>query len=80
MLANTVCAAMRRRLPGYATTTTDILQRRFLQTSGEILNHDNQITVRLNRRAYSPVLRQAELPTVTVAGPGERAAGWWPRR
>jgi hypothetical protein len=80
VLANTVCAAMRRRLPGYATTTPDILQRRFLQTSGEILNHDNQITVRRNRRAYSPVLRQAELPTVTVAGPGERAAEWWPRR
>ena len=80
VLAHTVCAAMRRRLPGYATTTPDILQRRFLQTSGEILNHDNQITVRLNRRAYSPVLRQAEPPTVTVAGPGERAAGWWPRR
>jgi len=28
VLANTVCAAMRRRLPGYATTTPDILQRR----------------------------------------------------
>jgi len=72
VLAHTVCAAMRRRLPGYATTTPDILQRRFLQTSGEILHHGNQITVRLNRRAYSPVLRQAELPTVTVP--------WWNNR
>ena len=72
VLAHTVCAAMRRRLPGYATTTPDILQRRFLQTSGEILNHGNQITIRLNRRAYSPVLRQAELPTVTVP--------WWNNR
>ena len=33
---------MRRRLPGYATTTPDILQRRFLQTSGEILNQGDE--------------------------------------
>lgn len=72
VLAHTVCAAMRRRLPGYATTTPDILQRRFLQTSGEILNHGDQIIVRLDRRAYSPVLRQADLPTVTVP--------WWGNR
>jgi len=72
VLAHTICAAMRRRLPGYATTTPDILQRRFLQTSGEILNQGDHITVRLNRRAYSPVLRQADLPTVTVP--------WWNNR
>ncbi len=72
VLAHTVCAAMRRRLPGYATSTPDILQRRFLQTSGEILNRDNELIVRLDRRAYSPVLRQAELPTVTVP--------WWGNR
>jgi hypothetical protein len=72
VLAHTVCAAMRRRLPGYATTTPDILQRRFLQTSGEILNHGDQIIVRLDRRAYSPVLRQADLPTVTVPWLGNR--------
>jgi len=72
VLAHTICAAMRRRLPGYATTTPDILQRRFLQTSGEILNQGDHITVRLNRRAYSPVLRQADLPTVTVP--------WWGNR
>ena len=72
VLAHTVCAAMRRRLPGYATTTPDILQRRFLQTSGEILNRGDEIIVRLDRRAYSPVLRQAELPTVTVP--------WWGNR
>ncbi len=72
VLAHTICAAMRRRLPGYATTTPDILQRRFLQTSGEILNRGEEIIVRLDRRAYSPVLRQAELPTVTVP--------WWGNR
>jgi hypothetical protein len=72
VLAHTICAALRRRLPGYATTTPDILQRRFLQTGGVILNHGDEIIVRLDRRAYSPVLRQADLPTVTVP--------WWDNR
>jgi transposase len=69
VLAHTVCAALRRRLPGYATATPDTLQRRFLSTGGVILNHGNQITVQLDRRTYSPVLRQADLPAVEVP--------WW---
>jgi hypothetical protein len=72
VLAHTVSAALRRRLPGYATATPDTLQRRFLHTSGLIINHGNQTTVRLDRRAYSPVLRQADIPTVTVP--------WWNNR
>ena len=39
VLAHTICAALRRRLPGYATATPDTLQRRFLNTGGIILNH-----------------------------------------
>ena len=67
VLAHTVCAALRRRLPGYATATPDTLQRRFLSTSGHILNRANQTIVRLDRRTYSPVLRQANLPdTITI--------------
>ena len=62
VLAHTVCAALRRRLPGYATATPDTLQRRFLSTSGHILNRRNETVVRLDRRTYSPVLRQADLP------------------
>ena len=69
VLAHTVCAALRRRLPGYATATPDTLQRRFLTTGGQILNHGNQIIVRLDRRTYSPVLRQADLPH-------HRSPGW----
>jgi transposase len=69
VLAHTVCAALRRRLPGYATATPDTLQRRFLSTGGEILNHNNEIIVRLDRRTYSPILRQADLPTTEVP--------WW---
>ncbi len=69
VLAQSVCAALARRLPGYTNTTPDTLQRRFLQTSGTILTHDDTITIRLDRRAYSPVLRSADLPDTTVP--------WW---
>ena len=73
VLAHTVCAALRRRLPGYATATPDILQRRFLNTGGIILNQGQEIVVQLDRRTYSPVLRQADLPpSVTVPWWGDR--------
>jgi len=73
VLAHTICAALRRRLPGYATATPDTLQRRFLNTGGIILNRGHQIVIRLNRRTYSPILRQAGLPeTITVP--------WWEGR
>ena len=69
-MAHTVCAALRRRLPGYATATPDTLQRRFLNTGGIIEHHRSHTTIRLTRRTYSPVLRQASLPeTITVP--------WW---
>jgi hypothetical protein len=73
VLAQAVTAALRRRLPGYATVTPDTLQRRFLDTPGQIINHGDTITIRLNRRAYSPVLRQADLPTDTTVP-------WWKGR
>jgi hypothetical protein len=69
VLAGALCAALRRRLPGYDTATPDTIQRRFLQTSGVILTHNKDVTVRLNRRTYSPVLRQADIPDVRVP--------WW---
>jgi hypothetical protein len=73
VLAHTICAALRRRLPGYHTATPDTLQRRFLSTGGIITNQGDQITIRLNRRTYSPVLRQASLPeTINVP--------WWGNR
>jgi hypothetical protein len=73
VLAHTVCAALRRRLPGYGSAAPDTLQRRFLNTGGIITSHGDQITVQLNRRTYSPVLRQAHLPqTITVP--------WWEGR
>lgn len=69
VLAGALCSGLRRRLPGYQDATPDTIQRRFLDTSGLILTHNNDITVRLNRRTYSPVLRQADLPDIRVP--------WW---
>src|SRR5208282_5394223 len=66
VLAQALLAALRARLPGYAAATPDTLQRRFL-TSGDV------ITVRLSRRTYSPVLRQADLPPATKVP-------WWSNR
>ncbi len=66
VLAQALIAALRARLPGYADVTPDTLQRRFLETPGQIITTADTITVRLDRRAYSPVLRQADLPDTPV--------------
>jgi transposase len=65
VLAQALLAALRARLPGYATVTPDVIQRRFLETPGQITTSDDTITVRLGRRAYSPALRKASLPSDT---------------
>ena len=71
VLAQALTAAFRLRLPGnYAHATPDTLQRRFLDTPGEIISDSTGITVKINRRAYSPVLRHADLPADT-------AVPWW---
>ena len=72
VLAQALLAALRARLPGYATVTPDVLQRRFLETPGQIITTPEAITVRLERRAYTPVLRQANLPDTPVP--------WWGNR
>jgi len=74
VLAQAITAAFRLRLPGnYDTATPDTLQRRFLDTPGEIINAGDTITVRINRRAYSLVLRSATLPADTTVP-------WWQGR
>jgi hypothetical protein len=71
VLAQALTAAFRLRLPGnYAHATPDTLQRRFLDTPGEIISDGTSITVKINRRAYSPVLRHASLPADT-------SVPWW---
>jgi len=73
VLAGAVCAALRRRLPGYTNATPDTVQRRFLDTGGRIHTTTDRVTVRLNRRTYSPVLRQADLAQAT-------RIPWWGNR
>ena len=71
VLAQALLAAFRPRLgPGYATVTPDTLQRRFLDSSGTITINGDRVTVRIDRRAYSPALRQATLPPDT-------SVPWW---
>jgi len=65
VLAQALLAALRARLPGYAAVTPDTIQRRFLETPGQITTTSEAITIRLERRAYSPVLRKASLPADT---------------
>ena len=65
VLAQVLTAALRTRLPGYATVTPDTIQRRFLETPGRIITTPDTVTVRLERRAFSPVLRKADLPPAT---------------
>ena len=71
VLAQALLAALRTRLPGYASVTPDVLQRRFLETPGQIITSHDTVTVRLHRRAYSPVLRQADLPPTPKCPGGE---------
>ena len=73
VLAQALLAALRARLPGYHAVTPDTLQRRFLETPGTIINSGDTVTVRLERRAYSPVLRHADLPGATTVP-------WWGNR
>jgi hypothetical protein len=72
VLAGAICAALRRRLTGYHHATPDTLQRRFLSTTGTITTNSNTITVNLDRRTYSPILRQADIPDTTIP--------WWGNR
>jgi transposase len=73
VLAQALTAALRARLPGYGAATPDTIQRRFLETPGQIITRGNTITVRLERRAFSPALRKAQLPADT-------RVPWWTGR
>jgi hypothetical protein len=72
--AGAAIAHLADRLPGYAGKTPDTLQRRFLETPGHITQTTNgNITVHLDKRAYQPTLRQADLPQNTPVP-------WWAGR
>src|SRR6266702_1341710 len=73
VLSQALLAALRNRLPGYHAVTPDTIQRRFLETPGQIITTSDAVTIRLERRAYSPVLRKASLPADT-------RVPWWDNR
>src|SRR6266540_2211768 len=73
VLAQALLAALRARLPSCHAATPDTLQRRFLEIPGQIITTGDTVTVRLERRAYAPVLRQADLPAATTVP-------WWGNR
>jgi len=73
VLAQALTAALRARLPGYAAVTPGTIQRRFLETPGQIITTPEAVTIRLERRAFSPVLRSADLPPATPVP-------WWQGR
>ena len=71
VLAQALTAAFRLRLPGnYAHATPDTLQRRFLDTPGEIISDSAGITVKINRRAYSPPSSATPASPPTPPSPG----------
>ena len=72
VLAQALLAALRARLPGYADVTPDVLQRRFLETPGQIITTPDAITVRLDRRAYTPSCAKPPSPQTPVP--------WWGNR
>ena len=63
---------LRRRLTGYHTATPDTIWRRFVSTAGHLTIAPDGITVHLKQRTYSPVLRNADLPTTQIP--------WWNNR
>ncbi len=54
VLAQALLAALRARPRGYHTATSDTIQCPFLETPGQIITTSDLITVRLERRAYTP--------------------------
>ncbi len=62
--------AMRCGIFSLRVDTIRLPQRRFLDTPGEIISTSSGITVKINRRACSPVLRHADLPADTTVP-------WW---
>jgi hypothetical protein len=57
VVAQVLNAALRARLPGYAAVPRTVIQRCLHEIPGQIIATSDVITVRLERRAYSPVLR-----------------------
>jgi len=65
VLAQTTVNTLATQLPGYTGKTPDTIQRRFLETPGTITINPDHVNLTLDRRTYTPTLRQARLPQNT---------------
>lgn len=63
---------LRWRLPGHEITTPDTIWRRFVSTPGRVTLGPDEVVCQLGQRTHSPVMREADLPTVEVP--------WWKGR
>ncbi|MDT2008600.1 hypothetical protein FXW78_38260 [Rhodococcus opacus] len=72
VLAHTLCAALRRRIPATKPPPPTPCNAGSCPPAGTSSGHGNQFVVRLDRRTYSPVLRQATLPEISVPWLGGR--------
>ena len=72
VLAQALLAALRARLPGYTDVTPDVLQRRFLETPGQIIT-----TPECDHRAARPARLHPVLPQAALL---DTAVPWWGNR
>jgi hypothetical protein len=61
--------ALRRRLRGYEQASPDTIWRRFVSSPGWLTLGPDEVVARIKARTYSPVMRSAQLPEITVP--------WW---
>jgi len=69
VLAHTLCAALRRRLPGYATVTPTPCNAASSAPPARSSTEATRSSSDSTTQTYSPILRQADLPTTEVS--------WW---
>jgi hypothetical protein len=74
VVAGNIYRLFARGLPRYETATPDRIWRHFLDTTGTIHVHDDNVNVQLNIRTYTPVLIDAGYAELDAPIP------WWDRR
>jgi transposase len=73
VLAQALIAALRARLPGYAAVTPDVIQRRFLETPGQITTSTDTITVASTDAPTAPCSAKPTSPPTPPSHGGETA-------
>ncbi len=71
VLAGNCYRLLARKLPRYELATPDRLWRHFLDTTGDVVVHNDHVRVDLKLRTYTPVLIDAGFPELDIPIP------WW---